>query len=128
MARILVSEGCDLVRDFLTFILTEAGHVVLPAGTVEEAVRHHGRGGIDLLVTSLQFPDLSGEDLVRTIWAADQRLPVLVLTSRPTDVSIQNSSHDCRVRVLQKPVALQPLLNVVEALLKDGDSPKKMGA
>ena len=123
MARILVSEWHDEARQFVKYVLTEAGHEVLTAARAAEVWLQPGLSTIDLLVTSLRLPDMSGDELVRQLWAAGHRMPVVVMTSFPGEVSIP-SNPSGRVQVLRKPFSSEALRDTVEHALsfpRDGD-------
>lgn len=126
MARILVSEGHDLARQFTEHILTDAGHEVLTAAHAAEVRLQPGLRTIDLLVTSLRLPGMSGEELIRRLWAAGYRLPVVIVTSFPSEVSIQSSPSGF-VWVLRKPFSCEALRGTVEQAVSFRQACRKDG-
>ncbi len=97
-ATVLLVEDHPLVREVVARALKQVGHVVLQAGSGEDALALAGRhtGRIDLLLTDIFLPGMRGYEL------ADR-----LLASRPT------------LRVLY--VSGSPAENVDGGVLKDGD-------
>lgn len=62
---ILLVEDEDIVRGLTRKILTQAGYNVLDAGSGEEAIRlwHTHAGPIDLLLTDVVMPEISGKEV-----------------------------------------------------------------
>src|SRR3954453_19830469 len=82
--QIVLAEDEALVAMALADYLESAGHHVMVAGDGAMAlgvVRHLDT--LDLLITDLRMPVLSGEDLIRALWAERPGLPVLVVTGSP---------------------------------------------
>lgn len=116
MARILLCEAHDLVQRWIAEVLVEAGHEVFPATSQAEAVARCRQDAFDLLITSGELPDGSGEETARRLWECDSRLPVLIVTSFPDDVSL-GTGNPPRVRTLAKPCSAHALRDAVDRLL-----------
>ena len=84
---VLVVEDEDSVRRLITSILELHGYRVLSAGTAGEAtqisVGHDG--GIDLLLTDLDIPDLTGRELAQRLRATRPEMMLLYISGRPDD-------------------------------------------
>jgi CheY-like chemotaxis protein len=78
---LLVDDEAALVALFRT-VLEQAGHTVLAAGHGEEALRvHEGYPGrIDLLVTDVAMPGMSGPELAQRLTARQPSLKVLYVS------------------------------------------------
>lgn len=124
MARILVSDGHDQVREFIQHVLTEAGHEVVAAvRSGGEALEHLGNA-VDLLIAGRRCPDEKGDDeVVRRLCADGHPVPVIVAVSFPEALSLQ-PCPDCRLRVLSKPFTMEMLLDAVEELISRGHPPQ----
>ncbi len=61
--RILLVEDDPLIRANTAELLIELGHEVMEAETGAEALRKAADGDLDILVTDIGLPDVSGEDL-----------------------------------------------------------------
>jgi CheY-like chemotaxis protein len=79
--QIVLAEDDALVALVLADCLQAAGHNVMVAkdgGQALEVAQH--LSALDLLITDLRMPNLSGESLIRALWAERPGLPVLVVT------------------------------------------------
>jgi len=61
--RVLLVEDDDLIRMNTTDILLEGGHMVVEAANATQAIDLIDREDIDVLVTDVGLPDMSGADL-----------------------------------------------------------------
>jgi len=66
-----------------TKLLESSGFRVLPALTGAEALRHGGLARVDVLLTDLRLPDMSGLELVEKFRGQGQFAPVIMLTAYP---------------------------------------------
>jgi DNA-binding NtrC family response regulator len=113
---ILVVEDEALVRTLTTNILESSGYRVLAAEDSEAAVRieeaHSER--IDLLVTDLVLPGMSGIELGKAIGERRPEMGIL-LVSGYDNVSLASDQRD--VPFLQKPFDRSTLLSKVREVL-----------
>ena len=82
---ILLAEGEAPLRNLLQIIFEKAGFTLLIAEDGEEAVRlAHGHDGtIDLLVSNVQMPNMTGPDLAKSLKQARPGLRVLLISGYP---------------------------------------------
>ena len=79
--RIILAEDDALTAMLLADCLEAEGHsVVVAKDGVQALAAARGLDALDLLVTSLRMPSLSGEGLIRALWAERPGLPVVVIT------------------------------------------------
>lgn len=78
--RILLVEDTDLLREPLERILLELGYDVLSVASAEEALDRLGDGRVDMLVSDVMMPGLSGPQLADELRSRDASLPVLLLS------------------------------------------------
>ena len=83
-ARILVVEDRDSLRRLLERALAGEGYAVTAAASGGEGVRAVREAPIDLVLTDLKLPDLSGLEVLAASRAAQPRAPVVVLTAYGT--------------------------------------------
>ncbi|WP_135469579.1 response regulator [Crenalkalicoccus roseus] len=80
-ARILVVDDEPAVREVTAGFLRELGHAVLEADSAAAALRMVEEGAaLDLVVTDLAMPEVSGLDLALRLRALRPPLPVLLIT------------------------------------------------
>ena len=116
--RILVAEDDQVIADFLSQGLREAGYAVDVATTGPEALKKALDGGHDAAVMDVMLPELDGLSVIEQLRARKQQMPVLILSARHT--------VDDRVKGLQaggddyltKPFAFAELLARLQALLR----------
>jgi len=81
---ILVVDDEDAVRELLTWMLQDAGHLVYEAIDGQEALaflRDHGR--VDLVLSDVNMPRMDGLALSREMRTAWPAVPLLLISGRP---------------------------------------------
>jgi CheY-like chemotaxis protein len=114
---ILLVEDEDGLRGLVCGVLRERGYTVLEARHGREALalsRKH-RGPIDLLLTDVIMPNMSGLELARRL--AGERPPTRVLYMSGYSDSFHESPGACE-RVLPKPFAVAALEQAVREALE----------
>ena len=118
--RVLVAEDNDLVRSLLFDTLEDAGCTVLAAAHGAEAVHLlQDPLAVDLLITDVDMPHLSGLDVARHLWELNPAVPVLFVTALP-DVVV-GANFNTHHELLPKPFGLDNLLGAVDRLLAFSD-------
>jgi PAS domain S-box-containing protein len=109
---ILVVEDEAAVRKLTCRILTRAGYNVLQAADGDAAVGawHEHRGEIDLLVTDVVMPGMSGKELAETLGTK----PVF-MSGYTDDVTLRHGVEG--PRLVQKPFDANTLLSTVRSAL-----------
>ncbi len=79
-ARVLVVEDESYVRDSLLEVLTARGFEVVGASGVADAQQQLERSPVDVVLTDLKMPGLTGLDLVSRMHTSSPGVPVIVLT------------------------------------------------
>ena len=82
---ILVVEDTPLVLKTVCMILERANFTVLDAASADEAIRHAGHGKtIDLLLSDVTMPDISGPDLALKLKALRPEMRVILMSGYPS--------------------------------------------
>ena len=114
---ILVVEDEDAVRFVLTEILEGEGYAVMTADCGPAALEQFGRNSdIDLLITDVVMPAMSGPELVAAIRQARPDLSVLYLSGYGHEQAADTIGGP-GVRYVDKPFNIDELLDVVRNLL-----------
>ena len=82
--RVLVAEDDQVIADFVSQGLREAGYAVDVAATGTEALRKALEGGYDAAVMDVMLPELDGLSVIEQLRAKKQQMPVLILSARHT--------------------------------------------
>ena len=81
MARILVVDDEEGIRDFVAEALEDDGHATVRARDGAEGAERLRAQGFDLMITDLRMPGLDGMELVRLARAEQPEMEVIVLTA-----------------------------------------------
>jgi DNA-binding NtrC family response regulator len=84
MARILVVDDQDMIRDSLATTLKRDGHEVIACAEPAAAVARLGQGRFDLLISDLKMPRMSGIELLGEVKKLRPDLPVVLMTAFAT--------------------------------------------
>jgi two-component system, NtrC family, response regulator PilR len=79
--RILVADDERSLRELLAIVLRREGHEVLLAESGEVALTALKRGPLDLLISDIKMPDMSGVEVLRAAKATDASLPAIMMTA-----------------------------------------------
>lgn len=113
-AAILLVDDCESLRSVLARHLTRHGYQVLQAGTDLEALRicDEFDGGIQLLITDVTLPDVTGIELAARIRGIRPEAEVLYMSGQAHDGIIESS-----LPFLMKPFRLDELVERVRFLI-----------
>ena len=116
---VLFVEDDPAVRQVGVRILTESGYQVIAASSGPEALRLHAAAprAIDLLVTDVVMPRMSGLELARELRAVRPDLRVLYTSGYTDGALVDPALAQPRSAFLPKPYLLDTLLAQVRALL-----------
>ncbi len=121
---ILVVEDDRLVRQVAERALKSAGYRVIVAANGGEALLDCERfaGRIDLVLTDVVMPKMSGHELVERLGAAYPGLRVLFMSGYTDDDLLRRSIQEDRASFLSKPFNAQNLLQKVRQVLSERTS------
>ncbi|MFL5946636.1 MAG: ATP-binding protein [Gaiellaceae bacterium] len=116
---VLVCEDDELVRLLIETMLTENGYAVLTAARPREALRVAAShdGPIDVLVTDVVMPELSGPELVEQVVQVRPDVEVLFLSGYSAD-AMRGPALPANSAFLQKPFDDVALLQRIRGLLE----------
>lgn len=118
MARVLLVDDDASLLDVLSLAFVDAGYEVETAKDGRDALERILRDGPDLLVTDVNLPHRDGYSLVRELRAKGQTLPIVLLTSRDTEVDEILGFDLGADDFVSKPFSTRALLARVSALLR----------
>lgn len=119
MSTILVVDDEKNIVSGLKATFELENYRVITAENGLEAWNAVNSNDVDLVITDLRMPVMTGDELVRRISAAYPRLPVIVLTGHGTIENAVDSMRDGAVDFYTKPVDIDKLLLVVKKCLEN---------
>jgi PAS domain S-box-containing protein len=113
---VLLVEDEDSVRELARELLTARGYTVLAAASAEEALSRYGRDSrpLDILVTDLVMPHMSGRELAKAFAALHPETKVLFMSGYS---DLTNGVAEVEGHFLQKPFTAASLLKKVREIL-----------
>jgi signal transduction histidine kinase/CheY-like chemotaxis protein len=123
-AKTLIVEDQTEVRSQIADALKDVGYAVTEAGDGTTGLRILESGEpLDLLITDVGLPGLSGLQLAEAARASRPHLPILLITGY-VGKSLGTLRPAPDMEVLRKPFTLEELAARVQALLKGAASPR----
>ncbi|MBX9928300.1 MAG: response regulator [Gemmatimonadaceae bacterium] len=117
---ILLVEDDSEVRRGLVALLSRSEFQVVEARGADEALLLLRRGveRVDLVVSDIVMPGMTGAELARALREERPELPVLLITGFTTDPLVTSAESRDGVRILAKPFSAPQLLANIDALLR----------
>ncbi len=121
MANILVVDDEMGIRELLSEILSDEGHVILTAENAQQAREARAASVPDLVLLDIWMPDTDGVTLLKE-WQRDGLLtmPVIMMSGHATIDTAVEATRIGALNFLEKPIALQKLLKAVQQGLSRG--------
>ncbi len=120
MPNILCTEYDRDCREFVAFVLRQAGHQVFEASNGAQAVQIAREEPIDLVLLEVRLPMLTGYQAARLICKSSPRTLIMFLSARGLSYEVEKA-FDCGPTVvdyLVKPVTADQLVQRVESVLR----------
>ncbi len=127
-ARVLVVEDEAAVRTVLRDMLQDAGYVVLEAAHGQDGLARFEAEPVDLVVTDLSMPGMSGWEVAAACRARDPRLPIGLITGWGDQLDAERVDRYRIAFVLAKPFAAAEVLRRVAQALGGGEPGRSPGA
>lgn len=124
MATILVVDDEMGIRELLSEILSDEGHIVDLAENAQAARAYRQQREPDLVLLDIWMPDTDGVTLLKE-WANQGQLtmPVIMMSGHATIDTAVEATKIGALAFLEKPITLQKLLKAVEHGLACGAAP-----
>lgn len=126
MANILVVDDEMGIRELLSEILGDEGHVVTMAENAQQAREMRAASTPELVLLDIWMPDTDGVTLLKE-WQRDGLLtmPVIMMSGHATIDTAVEATRIGALNFLEKPIALQKLLKAVQQGLSRTQEPPR---
>lgn len=123
--RLLLVEDNDELRELLRSFLENQGYEVLCAKDGKEALRifENLQRPVDLILTDLVMPYMSGKELVEQARKYQSEVKVLYMSGYVDQKVLDEATQAEGFRFIQKPFGLDVLLKKIRAILEGKGSP-----
>ena len=122
MASILVVDDELSMREFLTIFLEKLGHSVISAANGEKAMVMAQEHPVDLVISDIRMPGMSGLDLLARLKAQKPELAFILITAfaSPEDavLAMKNGAFD----YITKPFNVDEVRRIIQAALEKKQS------
>jgi len=109
MEKILIVEDEEVVRDFLSEILSNFGYYPVTAIDGDDGLRKFNEHEFSMVLTDIRMPIMDGLSMLKKIRSKDPSIPIIVITGFPT----VDSAVECLVAgadyYLVKPINIEDL-------------------
>jgi two-component system, cell cycle sensor histidine kinase and response regulator CckA len=116
---ILVAEDDEMVRELTCEMLEELGYRVMRAETAEKCLElaQNSAAPMDLLLTDVIMPEMSGKELFKRIAQIRPDIRVLFMSGYTADIIARRGVLDAGVDFIQKPFSLDILSQKIRKAL-----------
>jgi len=116
--RVLVIDDEPPIRKLLRVGLSAHGYQIMEASSGKMALEFLGGQTPDLIVLDLGLPDMQGHELLRTIRARNDSVPIVVLSSRDDEAGKVQALDSGADDYVTKPFGMDELLARMRAALR----------
>jgi two-component system response regulator PilR (NtrC family) len=121
LAKLLVVDDEQSIREVLGVILRRGGHEVVLSPRVTDAKARIASEGFDLVLTDLMMPDGSGMEVLEAARANDENTQVIMITAYATTAQAVEAMRKGAYDYIQKPFKNDEIRVTVEKALEKRD-------
>ncbi len=118
-AKLLIVDDEKHIREGLEKALSTDGYDVELASDGKDALERIEEGDIDLVITDLKMPNLSGEELMKEALDKFPYLPIIILTGHGTIENAVEAMRNGAYDYLTKPLNIDKLSLIVNRALEN---------
>ena len=117
MAKILIIDDSEVIRNLLTEFLGELGHLVDSAVDGTEGLKKASDGDYDLCICDVHLPKMNGYQLLTKLSETRKLMPFIFTDSLPDELA-DKIREATGFTCLRKPFDLHQLTEIVTQLLE----------
>jgi len=117
-SKVLIIEDDWLHLDFLKDTVRYGGYLPLVAKNASHAAKIYNEYDIDLIITDVYLPGLTGLDFMKTVRLKNKNIPFIVVTGSISDENEELAKNLNVYEYICKPVDPELLLERMQTLLK----------
>ena len=118
MAKILIAEDNDGLRQLMHIHLERAGHQVFESADGVAALEVMDHNHVDMIIADIMMPGMDGYELIKTLRDVHIDIPILIVTAKDTledkKVGFKIGADD----YMTKPIEMEEMLLRVDAMLR----------
>ena len=120
LARILVAEDAESLRSLIHDFLSQLGYTVLQAANGSDAMylAQNHKLPIDLLLTDIVMPGMSGRELAQKFVIKYPAAKVLYMSGYTDDTIVRHGIEEGAVALLTKPFTMEAIARKVREVLQ----------
>jgi two-component system capsular synthesis sensor histidine kinase RcsC len=118
MVYILVVDDEEAVRSLMGTALADPQCAVDLCSNATEAMTRFSEAHYELVMTDFQMPGMNGLELAAAIRSVDKKVPIILITGTPQDISPEQITEAGVSRLLHKPVRVAELRRIRDRLLR----------
>jgi PAS domain S-box-containing protein len=119
--QILVVDDDDDTRDFHTFVLEQAGAMVIAVSSAKEALQVLAESEPDMLLSDIGMPEIDGYMLMQQIQGLQRKqvkqIPAIALTAYAGEINQQQALDSGFQKHISKPVEPDELVKAIATLI-----------
>lgn len=116
--KILVVDDDPAVLELVSSLLLMWGHDVLPCSSAQEAIAACREGGVNLVVSDVRMPGISGTELLGMIHELDADIPVILMTAHADFETAIDALRKGAFDLIIKPFKIEFLQHSIEKAVR----------
>ncbi len=115
--RVLIVDDSEMVRNFHSYILKDAGFDVQTAADGAQAIEMFLQSPFDLIVTDINMPQMDGLTFIKRVRGVDQNIPIIIISTED-EAEDKQQGYDAGANVyLVKPTRPSVLIESIKLLI-----------
>jgi signal transduction histidine kinase len=115
---ILIVDDEKEIADLLVTVMEKHGHKATPYLNGESALERIKKGGVDILITDLKMPGMSGLELIQMTRQTDKDIEIIVITGYGTMEIFLQAIREGVSDFILKPLDMDQLLHSVDRVME----------